>query len=165
MQISTSARMGHGQGRAETTEVAAPAVRVRSGLIVKRGEYLGSKDKPFAFVWQDDEENVAPNREITVQAGRNGIWLYEGESPVVLADAFPGKREAARLIRAFEDWQRYFEKKYDKKQPQRFYWGRFNQEGRELARRLQAALIDEAIVRYKRPLEDPRSREADEIEL
>ncbi len=165
MQTSTPARVGHGQGRAETTNVAAPAVRVRSGSTVKRGEFLGSKDKPFAFVWQDDEENVAPDREITVRAERGGVWLREEGKQVNLTEAFPGNREAARLVRAFDDWQRYFEKKYDKKQPQRFYWSRFNQEGRELARRLQAALIDEAIVRYKRPVEDPRSREADEIEL
>ena len=165
MQPNTKARVGYGQGRAETTETAAPVVRLRSGITVKRGQYLGSKERPFAFIWSDEMEAAAPAREIFIRVGRKGAWLWEGPSRIDLKASFPGNQDVARLVRPIEDWQRFFEKHYDADRPQKFYWGRYHQEGLALARRLQAALIDEAVVRYLRPAEDPRSREAVEIEL
>ena len=165
MQPNTKARVGYGQGRAETTEMVAPVVRLRSGVTVTRGQYLGSNQQPFAFVWSNEEDTAAPAREIIVCVDWGGAWLWEGRSRIDPKTAFPGNSEVARLVRPFEDWQRFFEKYYDPFRPQRFFWGRYHQEGLALARRLQAVLIDEAIVLYQRPAEDPRSRDAVEIEL
>jgi hypothetical protein len=165
MQPSTKARVGYGQGYAETTETVTPVVRLRSGVTVKCGRYLGSKEKPFAFVWSDEEETAAPAREIVIQVGKQGAWLWEGQDRIDLKTTFPGNREATRLVRAFEDWQRFFEKYYDADRPQRFFWGRYHQEGLALARRLQMALIDQVVMRYRRPAEDPNSREAKGIDL
>jgi len=164
MQPNTPARMGHGQAREDLTDVVVQAVRVRSGVTVTRGEYLGSKDKPFAFIWRD-EDAVAPTREVIVRVGPKGVWLWENNTPADLKAAFPRNKEAARLVRPFEDWQRFFEKYYDASRSQRFFWGRYHDEGLKLARQLQAALIDEAIVRYQRPVEDRQSQTLQDIEL
>lgn len=164
MQANTRGPVGYGQGWAQTTEIAAPVVRVRTGITVQRGEYLGSKTKPVAFIWRDEEAAV-PAREIIVRVGREGAWLWESQARLDLKTAFPRNKEAARLVRPFEDWQRYFEKTYDRSRPQRFFWGRYHQEGLQLARRLQAALIDVAVVRYQRPAADSRDHGATEIEL
>lgn len=48
---------------------------------------------------------------------------------------------------------------------QRFFWGRFHEEGLGIARRLQALVIDEAVVRYWRPAQDPRHQQDREIRL
>jgi hypothetical protein len=157
--------MGHGQGREELTDVVVQAVRIRRGNTVNRGEYLGSKEKPFAFIWRDEVEAPVPTREIIVRVGAKGEWLWENESCIDLKTAFPRNKEAVRLARPFEDWQRFFGKYYDESRSQRFFWGRFHEDGLKLARRLQAALIDEAVVRYQRPAEDHQSRVAKEIEL
>lgn len=164
MQTKTRAPVGYGQGWAQTTEFAAPVVRVRTGTTVRRGEYRGINGKPAAFVWTDEATKV-PTREIIVRVGRKGAWLWEGETRIDVRTAFPHSKEATRLVRPFEDWQRFFEKTYDAKQPQRFFWGRYHQEGLNLARRLQAVLIDLAVVRYQRPPEDPQVCLVEEIEL
>jgi len=49
--------------------------------------------------------------------------------------------------------------------PQKFWWGQYHEEGRKLARQLQAELIDDVVVRYLRPEQDPQSRFAPEIAL
>lgn len=165
MQTIAPARESQGQGRAETTETAAPIVRIRRGHTINKGQYLGRQDKPFAFVWRDDEEIAAPDREIVIQVSRNGPCAWEKGLPINLRTAFPGSRDVIRLANALDDWQRYFVKKYDPKQPQRFFWGRFNQEGRDFARCLQALLIDDAVVRYLRPTQDPQSSQAPEMPL
>lgn len=165
MQPNAPVRMGHGQGREQLTQDAVPAIRIRTGNNVKRGEFLGSKEKPFAFIWRDEEEAPVPTREIVVRIGEKGEWLWEGLAAIDLKTAFPRNKEAARLVRPFDDWQHFFEKYYDESRSQRFFWGRFHEDGLKLARRLQAALIDEAVVRYQRPAEDFQSRGAKEIEL
>lgn len=82
-----------------------------------------------------------------------------------LQDLYPEEKALVRLAKKFEDWQRYFSKYYSHQTPYKFYWGRFHAEGRQLARELQALLIDRAIVRYFRPVEDPQWDSAREIEL
>ena len=164
MQPITPTPVGYGQGPAQQAAVAAPVVRVRTGLTVQRGEYIGSRGKPVAFIWKD-EETVVPTREIIVRVGRDGAWLWEGQSRIDVKVAFPGNKEAAKLVRPFEDWQRFFAKYYDANRPQRFFWSRYHDEGLRLARRLQAVLIDVAVVRYQRPAEDLQSHFGAEIEL
>ena len=166
MHTTTPARKSPAPGRAETTPTATPDVRIRRGRTLDQGRYLGRPDQPFAFVWRDDdEETVAPGREIVIQVSRNGPCAWEKGLPINLRTAFPGDRGVTRLANTLDDWQRYFVKKYDSKQPQRFYWGRFNQEGRDIARCLQALLIDDAVVRYLRPAQDPQSAQAAEMPL
>jgi len=164
METRTRARVGYGQGWAQTAEIATPAVRIRTGHTVQRGEYLSINGKPTAFVWRD-EATAVPAREIIVRVGREGAWLWEGRTRIDVRTAFPSNKEAARLVRPFQDWQRFFEKYHDPSRPQRFFWGRYHQEGLSLARRLQATLIDVAVVRYQRPTEDSQVAEVEEIEL
>ena len=164
MQATTQGSVGYGQGRTPTTEVVGPVVRVRTGTTVQLGVYFGARGKPSAFVWTDIETAV-PAQEIIVRVAREGAWLWEGQSRIDVKTAFPRSKEVARLVRPFEDWQRFFEKYYDASRPQRFFWGRYHNEGLQLARRLQAALIDVAVVRYQRPIEDCRDHGAAEIEL
>ena len=164
MHTNTKPRVGYGQGWAQTAEITAPVVRVRTGVTVQRGEYRGINGKPAAFVWRDEVTEV-PAREIIVRVGREGAWLWEGRTRIDVRTAFPSNKEAARLVRPFQDWQRFFEKYHDANRPQRFFWGRYHQEGLSLARRLQATLIDVAVVRYQRPTEDSQVAEVEEIEL
>ncbi len=166
MHTITPARESQGHGQAETTKTATPDVRIRRGHTLIQGNYLGRPDQPHAFVWRDDDEETAvPDREIVIQVSRNGSCAWEKGIPINLRTAFPGNRDVIRLANALDDWQRYFVKKYDPKQAQRFYWSRFNQEGRDFARCLQALLIDEAVVRYLRPTQDPQSTQAAEVPL
>ncbi len=166
MHTTTPARKSPAPGRAETTPTATPDVRIRRGHTLIQGNYLGRPDQPHAFVWRDDdEETVAPGREIVIQISQNGPCAWEKGLPINLRTAFPGNRGVTRLANTLDDWQRYFVKKYDSKQPQRFYWGRFNQEGRDIARCLQALLIDAAVVRYLRPAQDPQSAQTAEMPL
>ena len=164
MQPNTQNRVGYGQGRAPTTEVVATTVRIRHGITVQRGQYVGRQGTPVAFVWQD-EEIATPSREVVIRVDGGKGCLWESLHSIVLTTAFQGNKEAARLVRPFEDWQHFFEKYYDKRLPQRFFWGRYHEEGLKLARRLQAAVIDDAVVRYQRPVEDPQSSWIQEIEL
>jgi hypothetical protein len=157
-------RVGIGQGF--VTEPAKPilVVRARSGTQVRRGGFVGDETRPVAFVWVD-EETEAPEKELVVQVGVGDIYLWQDGSPVNLTLLYPKEKAIARLAKQFEDWQRYFGKYYSAQTPNKFYWGRFHEEGRQLARRLQAELIDLAVVRYKRPQEDPQYRQSPEIEL
>ena len=50
-------------------------------------------------------------------------------------------------------------------QSHRFFWPRFHQEGVALARKLQALLVKEAVVRYWRPPQDSRSKTDREIKM
>ncbi|MBL8198831.1 MAG: hypothetical protein JNJ67_07810 [Chromatiales bacterium] len=164
MQTKAQAGAGYGQGSVGNADSVTRVVRVRTGVTVQRGEYLGARGNATAFVWKE-EVSVVPDREIIVRVGREGAWLWEGNSRIDVRTAFPGNQDAARMVRPFEDWQRFFEKYYDARRPQRFFWGRYHQEGLSLARRLQAVLIDLAIVRYQRPPEDPGAHEMAGIDL
>ncbi len=164
MQSNTQARVGYGQGCARPAGVVeSKVVRVRTGFSVSRGEFIGGSDQPRAFVWKD-EDAPRPMREIVVRAGRNGS-LWEGGKPLDLKIAFPQRKDVARLVPSFADWQRFFEKQADAGRLNRFWWGRFHEDGVRLARRLQAQLIDDVVVRYERPTEDPAAALSPEIAL
>lgn len=164
MKVSPRLRVGYGQGFAQEQVTPKLVVRVRSGRKVGRGTYFGSNQAPMAFVWDPDVE-VPVNRELVVQAGRGGECLWEAGRPVTLKELFPARKALHKLDNRFADWQRFFEKYYSPKTPQKFWWGKYHQEGRRLARQLQAELIDEVVVRYLRPEQDPQSRQAPEIAL
>ncbi len=164
MKVIPHLRVGIGQGFSHEREITQPVVRVRTGTQVGRGSFVGQQDHPVAFVWVE-EETVIPNREFTVQAGSNGHYLWENTTPVCLSVLFPNEKRLARLDKQLEDWQRHFGKTYNPKTPNRFWWGRFHDEGRRLARQLQAELIDQAVIHYRRPEQDPQSRYAPEIAL
>lgn len=164
MKVSPRLRVGLGQGFFQEQETPKLVVRVRSGKQVSRGSFLGSKDNPVAFVWDEDQVET-PARELVVQAGRGGWCLWEKGEPVTLKALFPDRKMLHKLDNRFADWQRFFEKYYNPKMPQKFWWGQYHQEGRKLARQLQAELIDDVVVRYLRPEQDPQSSFAPEIAL
>ena len=164
MQDKTRTPVGYGHGPYVQTETPKLSVRVRSGTQVVRGGYVGEEKKPVAFVWLD-EEAVVPETQLVVQVDFDCIYLWREGRPVWLPDLYPEEKAVARLAKKFEDWQRYFSKYYSHQTPNKFYWGRFHEEGRQLARRLQAELIDRAVVRYQRPPEDPQYRHSPEIDL
>lgn len=164
MQSATPARVGYGQGSSKPAGVVEKqVVRVRTGASVQCGEFIGSKDQPRAFVWKD-EDAIQPPREIIVRIGREAT-LWASGKPLDLRAGFPERKDVARLVPAFRDWQGFALKQADAGRLNRFWWGRFHEEGLRLARRLQALLIDDAVVRYLRPDEDPASRFGAEIEL
>jgi len=164
MQVSPRQRVGYGQGFVQEQATPKLVVRVRSGKQVGRGSFVGKQEKPIAFVWQEDEVAV-PGREMVVQAGRGGLCLWEAGKPVTLKVLFPKNKLLHTLDNRFADWQRFFEKHYNPQMPQKFWWGQYHQAGKALAKQLQAELIDDAVVRYLRPKEDPQSRYAPEIAL
>ena len=164
MKVSPRLRVGYGQGFAQEQATPKLVVRVRSGKQVGHGSFVGNEIRPTAFVWQEDEV-AAPERELVVQAGSGGWCLWEGNRPVTLKALVPEKKALHKLDNRFADWQRFFEKHYNPKMPQKFWWGQYHQEGRKLARQLQAELIDDIVIRYLRPEQDPQSRYAPEIAL
>ena len=164
MQDTPRAPVGYGQGSYVQAATPKLVVRIRSGTRVNRGRYFGGETKPLAFVWMK-EESEAPETELVVQVGDDDIYLWKQGSPVTLQELYPKEKAVARLAKKFEDWHRYFRKYYSYKTPNKFYWGRFHEEGRQLARRLQAELIDLAVVHYRRPPQDPQYRHSPEIDL
>ena len=70
-----------------------------------------------------------------------------------------------QLVRKFAYWLKFLEEHWDPSKSQRFFWSRFHEEGVELARRLQALVLEEAVVRYWRPAQDPRGNSEREIRL
>jgi hypothetical protein len=164
MQDTPRAPVGYGQGSYVQAETPKLSIRIRSGAQVGRGGYVGGERKPVAFVWLEEEAEV-PETQVVVQVDHDGIYLWHEGIPASLQDLYPKEKAVARLAKKFEDWQRYFSKYYSHQTPNKFYWGRFHEEGRQLARRLQAELIDRAVVRYKRPPEDPQHRHSPEINL
>jgi hypothetical protein len=164
MKFSPRLRVGYGQGFVQEQETPKLVVRVRSGKHVGRGSYVGQDKQPLAFVWNEDEV-VVPERELVVQAGRGGWCLWEDGKPVTLKALFPEKKALHKLDNRFADWQRFFEKHYNPKMPQKFWWGQYHLEGKKLAWQLQAELVDQVAVRYLRPEQDPQSQFAPEIAL
>ncbi len=164
MQDKSRTPVGYGHGSYLQAETPKLSVRIRSGTQVGRGGYVGEEKKPVAFVWLDEEAEV-PEMQLVVQVDFDCIYLWNEGRPARLQDLYPKEKSVARLAKKFEDWQRYFSKYYSHQTPTKFYWGRFHEEGLQLARELQALLIDRAIVHYFRPVEDPQWRSARKIEL
>lgn len=164
MQDKTRTPVGYGQGSYVQAETPRLSIRIRSGTQVGRGGYIGEAKKPVAFIWLE-EEAEAPETQLVVQVDHDGIYLWQEGRPASLQDLYPKEKAVARLAKKFEDWQRYFSKYYSEQTPNKFYWGRFHEEGRQLARKLQAELIDQAVVHYRRPPQDPQYRHSPEIEL
>ena len=159
-------RAGLGQGW-EQPAAKAPetkAVRIRTGTHLVTGRMIGDTKQPRAFVWIDEAAND-PKREVVICPDLEGSWLWENGSETTLATAFPGNTEVQRLARKFDYWLKFLKEHWDPSQSQRFFWGRFHDEGVALARRLQALLVSEAVVRYWRPAQDPRSNSEREIRL
>jgi hypothetical protein len=159
-------RVGLGQGW-EATKEEAPAIKpvqVRSGTQITTARIIGGKNQPRAFVWIDEAAND-PKRELVICPDMKGSWLWEDGKETTLEVAFPGNKEVQLMFRRFDYWLASLEKFWDSSKPQRFFWARFHEEGVVLARRLQALLIDEAVVRYWRPAQDPRGNTEREIRL
>ena len=159
-------RVGLGQGW-EATKDEAPAfkpVQVRSGTHITTARIIGGKNQPRAFVWIDEAAND-PKRELVICPDMKGSWLWEDGKETTLEVAFPENKEVQLMLRRFDYWLASLEKFWDSSKPQRFFWARFHEEGVVLARRLQALLIDEAVVRYWRPAQDPRGNTEREIRL
>jgi|JFJP01.1.fsa_nt_gi hypothetical protein len=157
-------RVGYGQGFVQEQEAPNLVLRLRTGQQLSRGSYIGGETQPLAFVWKDEEVAV-PERELVVSVDYCEIYLWDRGRPVRLEDLFPKERGLIKLANRFADWQGYFEKYCDITKPQKFWWGRFHEEGVSLARQLQAALIDQAVIRYFRPVEDQQYHDAPEIAL
>jgi hypothetical protein len=159
-------RAGLGQGweTHEATGKTTPPVRIRTGTHIVAGRLIGDTKQPLAFVWTDEAANDL-QREVVICPDLEGSWLWENGSESSLAAAFPGNIEAQRLARKFDYWLKFLRKHWDPAKPQRFFWSRFHDEGVGLARKLQAVLVNEAVVRYWRPAQDPRSISEREIRL
>lgn len=141
-----------------------PPVKVRSGTNVAVGRMIGGAHQPRAFVWVDEAAND-PKREIVICPDLEGNWLWENGQATDAEAAFPGNKEVHRLAGKFEYWLKYLKEHWTSNRSQRFFWGRFHDEGTGIARKLQAMVIEEAIVRYWRPAQDPRSATDREIRL
>ena len=159
-------RVGLGQGWEKTLEsVPEPkAVKVRSGTHIATGRMIGDTKQPRAFVWIDEAAND-PKREVVICPDLHGSWLWEDGKETSLEVAFPGNKQVQQLVRKFAYWLKFLEEHWDPSKSQRFFWSRFHEEGVELARRLQALLLEEAVVRYWRPAQDPRGNSEREIRL
>jgi hypothetical protein len=164
MQTITHARVGYGQGWSTPAKtVEKKVIRVRTGASLVRGEFIGGRNQPRAFVWQDEDVPM-PTREIIVRVGREG-YLWEGSESLDLTVAFPDRKDLAKIVSSLACLQRHLAKQAETKQLNRFWWGRFHQDGLQLARKLQAALINDAVVLYERSSTDPAWQFDPRIEL
>ena len=163
---NTVRRVGLGCGWENTTDKTPEinAVQVRSGNQITTGRIIGDKQEPLAFVWTDEAAND-PKRELVICPDLEYTWLWEQGKETTLEAAFPGNKEVQRLERKFRYWQAFLVQHWDAERSQRFFWPRFHQEGVALARKLQALLIKEAVVRYWRPAQDPRGTSEREIQM
>ena len=140
------------------------AVRVRYGSQIVTGRMIGGSNEPRAFVWVDEAANEL-KRDLVICPDLQGAWLWEDGKETSLEVAFPGNKDVQRLARKFEYWLRFVEAHWEPSKSQSFFWARFHHEGVELARKLQSLLVDEAVVRYWRPAQDPRGNIEREIKL
>ncbi len=165
-QVNNVRRVGLGQcwetRAVEATEIQA--VRIRTGTHIVTGRLIGETKEPRAFVWIDEAAND-PKRELVICPDLEGSWLWEEGKETSLETAFPGNKEVQRLARKFDYWLKFLREHWDSGKSQRFFWSRFHEEGVELARRLQALLLEEAVVRYWRPAQDPRGNSERAIRL
>ena len=156
--------IGHGWEQSPEATPEPKAVKVRSGTHIVTGQLIGDTKQPRAFVWIDEAAND-PQREIVICPDLQGSWLWEDGKETSLEAAFPGNKQIQHLARKFAYWLKFLEEHWDPSKSQRFFWGRFHDEGMALARKLQVLLIEEAVVRYWRPAQDPRSNNEREIRL
>jgi len=166
-QQKTPRRVSLGQGWETATtnkEPEALAVRIRSGTHLATGKMIGETKQPRAFVWIDEAAND-PKREVVICPDLKNTWLWENGQAASLDAAFPGNKEVQRLTKKFAYWMQFLEEHWSPDRSQRFFWGRFHDEGVWLARKLQALVVEEAVVRYWRPAQDPRSNIEREIAL
>ena len=166
-QDNTPRRLGLGRnwiGEEDKKPAEKTSVRVRSGTHLVTGRLIGKGNEPRAFVWVDEAAND-PKRDLVICPDLNGSWLWEDGKETSLDVAFPGNKGVQRLARKFDYWLKYLEAHWSAEKSQRFFWGRFDEEGLGVARRLQALVIDEAVVRYWRPAQDPRHQQDREIRL
>jgi hypothetical protein len=166
MQQDTNIRrVGLGHGWEQTRETPkTEAVKVRSGTHVVTGRMIGDTKQPRAFVWSEEAAND-PRRELVICPDLQGNWLWQNGKEASLEAAFPGNKEVQRLARKFDYWLKFLTEHWNPSKPQRFFWGRFHEEGVALGRRLQALLVDQAVVRYWRPAQDPQGNSEREIWL
>jgi hypothetical protein len=159
-------RVGLGQGweSAKDNTPVIKAVRVRSGTHLTTGRMIGDTRQPRAFVWVEEAANE-PKRELVICPDMQGSWLWEDGRDTTLSLAFPGNKEVQQLARRFDYWLKFQEAHWSPKKSQHFFWGRFHEEGVALARKLQALVVEEAVVRYWRQVQDPRSSTEREIPL
>jgi hypothetical protein len=159
-------RVGLGQGWEQVPkETREPGnVQIRSGTHIVTGRMIGETKQPRAFVWIDEAAND-PKRDIVICPDLQGSWLWEDGKETSLEAAFPGNKNVQHLARKFDYWQKFLREHWDPSKSQRFFWSRFHEEGVALARKLQALLIQEAVVRYWRPAQDPRGTMEREIRL
>ena len=139
-------------------------VRIRSGTQIVTGKLIGGQQQPIAFVWIDEAANE-PKRDLVICSDMNGSWLWEDGKETSLDVAFPGNKDVQRLARRFDCWLKYLEDHWNPERSSRFFWGRFHDEGVALARRLQALVVEEGVVRYWRPAQDPQGNIEREIRL
>lgn len=166
-QDNTTRRVSIGHGWETTGSSTAQdniPVRIRSGTQIITGKLIGGEQQPRAFVWVDEAAND-PKRDLIICPDMNGSWLWENGEETSLDVAFPDNKEVQRLARKFEYWLKYLEEHWRPERSSRFFWGRFHDEGVALARRLQRLVVDESVVRYWRPPQDPRSNSEREIQL
>ncbi len=164
---TVSRRVGIGQGwetTASDKDSKKDPVRVRSGTHIVAGKLIGEQQQPRAFVWIDEAANDS-KRDLVICPDLEGHWLWEDGKETSLEAAFPGNKDVQRLARKFDYWLKFLREHWSAERSQRFFWGRFHEEGVALARRLQALVIEEAVVRYWRPAQDPRSNNDREIQL
>jgi hypothetical protein len=162
--IVRRAALGHGWETTSQEHPASQSVKIRSGAHITCGRMIGEASQPRAFVWIDEAAND-PKREVVICPATDGRWLWEDGNATTLEAAFPDNKAVQHQARKFDYWLNFLRQHWDPSTPQRFFWGRFHDEGLGLARQLQARLVEEAVVRYWRPAQDPRSSSDREIEL
>jgi hypothetical protein len=159
-------RAGLGQGWEQPAQAAPEtwAVKIRSGTHIVTGRMIGETKQPRAFVWVDDAAND-PKRELVICPDMKGSWLWEDGKETTLHLAFPDNKEVQKMTKRFAYWTLFLEANWKSNKPHQFFWARFHEEGLALARRLQSLLIQEAVVRYWRPAQDPQGNTEREIRL
>lgn len=161
-------QLGQGWETATTTkEPEALAVRIRSGTHLATGKMIGETKQPRAFVWIDEAAND-PEREVVICPRPEEVtWLW-GETGGRHPSMPP-----SRATRKYSAWPRSLLTgcSFSKSTGVRIdpsvlvLLGAVPDEGVALARKLQALVVEEAVVRYWRPAQDPRSNIEREIAL
>ena len=123
-----------------------------------------TRNKPRAFVWSDEAAND-PKREVVICPDLHGSWLWEDGRETSLGVAFPGKKEVQHLARKFDYWLSSSGGALGSEQTPALLLGPLPRRRRGAGPETQALLIEEAVVRYWRPAQDPRGNSEREIRL